>query len=114
MKIQTSKNLPAAAELIEILKQEFSDGYSYTLFGLGKHKTVLVGESTFIGAQISIGENEMTIQGAPPSLPAAYFVSFFAITEFAFFLFAWLGLSSGSKMRRLEKDLAVFLKNKFN
>ena len=114
MKISTSKNLPSAAELITILKQEFSERYSYKLFGLGKDKTILVGESTFIGAQISIGENEMTIQGATPSLPAAYFVSFLGITEFAFLLLAFLGLSSDSKMRTLEKNIAIFLKAKFN
>lgn len=113
MKISTSKNLPSAAELIAILKQEFSERYSFKLFGLGKEKTILVGESTFIGAQISIGENEMTIQGATPSLPAA-FISFLAITEFAFLLLAFLGLSSGSKMRTLEKKIAIFLKARYN
>lgn len=112
MKISTSKNLPSAAELITILKQEFSERYSYKLFGLGREKTILVGESTFIGAQISMGENEMTIQGAPPSLPAAYFVSFLGMTELAFLLLAFLG--SASKMKALEKDIAIFLKAKYN
>lgn len=112
MKISTSKNLPSATELIEILKQEFSGSHSYRLIGLGKDKTILVGASTFVGAQISIGENEITVQGVPPCLPAAYFVSFLAITEFAFFLIALM--STTSKLKLLEKDVAIFLKNRFH
>jgi hypothetical protein len=71
-----------------------------------------VSKSPSIGAQISIHENEITIQGTPPP-PVAYFVSFMVWTELAILLPFFIGLSTMSKLKELEKEIAVFLKNKY-
>jgi hypothetical protein len=113
MRISTLKKLPTSAELISVLKQELPQNYSYKLFGLGKEKTVLVTKSSSVGAQISIHDNEITIQGTPPP-PVAYFVSFLGWTEFAALLLFFVGWSTRSKLVELEKELAIFLKNKYN
>ena len=113
MRISTIKTLPSNAELISVLKQELPQNYYYKLFGLGKEKTILVTKSSSVGAQISIRENEITIQGTPPP-PVAYFISFLGWTEFAFLLLFFVGWSTTSKLKELEKELAVFLKNKYN
>lgn len=113
MRISTSKTLPSTKELIEILKQELPGPYSYKLFGLGREKTIMVTKSSSVGAQISIRENEITIQGTPPP-PVAYFVSFLGWTELAFLLLFFIGLSTPSKLKELEKEIAIFLKNKYN
>src|SRR5688500_19260249 len=113
MRISTLKKLPTSAELISVLKQELPQNYSYKLFGLGKEKTVLVTKSSSVGAQISIHDNEITIQGTPPP-PVAYFVSFLGWTEFAALLLFFVGWSTRSELVELEKELAIFLKNKYN
>jgi hypothetical protein len=113
MRISTLKTLPSSAELIGILKQELPGNYSYELYGLGKEKTILVTKSSSVGAQISLRGNEITIQGTPPP-PLAYFVSFLGWNEFAVLLLFFMGWSTRSKLAELEKELAIFLKNKYN
>lgn len=113
MRISTLKKLPSTVELIGILKQELPQNYSYKLFGLGKEKTIIVTKSSSVGAQISIRGNEITIQGTPPP-PVAYFVSFLGWTEFAALLLFFMGWSTRSKLIELEKELAIFLKNKYS
>jgi len=113
MRISTSKKLPSTAELIGILKQELHQNYSYKLFGLGSEKTIIVTKSSSVGAQISVRGNEIMIQGTPPP-PVAYFVSFLCWTEFAALLLFFMGWSTRSKLIELEKELAVFLNNKYN
>jgi hypothetical protein len=113
MRISTSKTLPPASELLEVLKQEFSSEYSYKLFGAGNDKTIIVGKSTFVGAQISARGNEIVIQPTPPSLPASSFFSVVAFTEFAFIL-AFFGWGLKAKWIKLEKEIATFLYQKYN
>ena len=60
MKILTAKIPPSTKELAEILKQEFSDHYSYKQLGLGEEKNIIVQKSTFVGVQISKSGNEIT------------------------------------------------------
>lgn len=70
-------------------------------------------KSSSVGAQISMRDNEITIQSTPPP-PVAYFVSFLGWTEFAFLLLFFVGWSTTSKLKELEKELAVFLNHKYN
>ena len=112
MRISTQQPPPNTASLISILKQELPSHYSCTLYGLGKDKSIIVSKSSSVGAQISIRDNEITIQGTPPP-PVAYFVSFLGWTEFAFLLLAFVGLSTKSKLEEFEKELAIFLKKKY-
>ena len=115
MLIPISKPAPSPKELAQILQKEFSTQYSYKLFGLGKAKSLLVGKSTMVGAQISIRENEMIIQGTPPSVLGGL-LSSVGITEVGFALIFLLGTPWGlsSQWKTLEKEIGLFLKQKFN
>lgn len=115
MNVQLATTPPATKELAAILKRELSDRYAYQLFGLGNSKSIIVRKSTFVGAQISISEKEITIQGMPPSIPA-YFLSFLGLTEFAFIPLIFLGQlwSLPSQWKMLEKEIGAFLKRKYN
>ncbi|WP_276371197.1 hypothetical protein [Chryseolinea sp. H1M3-3] len=112
MRISTKEIPPPTNDLIKILKQELPAAYSCELYGLGKNKSIIVSKSNSVGAQISIHENEITIQGAPPP-PFAYFMPFMVWTELAILLPFFVGVSTVSKLKELEKEIAVFLKNKY-
>jgi hypothetical protein len=115
MLIPISKPAPTPQELAHMLQGEFSPQYSYKLFGLGKAKSLLVGKSPMVGAQISIRPNEITIQGSSPSILGGL-LSFLGITEMGFALIFFLGTPWAlySQWRSLEKELGLFLKQKFN
>jgi len=115
MRIKLSKQLPATDELMNILKREFSNRYSFKMFGLGK-QSILVGKSSLIGAQVSIRQNEVSIDASPPSFFGSV-LQLIGITELAVFLLPFLfveGLSSPSKYRVLEKDIGTFLVHKYS
>jgi hypothetical protein len=109
MKVYASKPLPAAKELAEILNQEFSGRYSSRLYGLGSDKTIMVRESTFVGAQISIRENEITVQGVPSQI-----LTVISMTELAVVLIFFLGWVFNASWKKLEREIAVFLHHKYN
>jgi hypothetical protein len=108
MRIEIKRPLPSNEQLIDLLKQRFSDGYSYRLFGLGNKKTVLIKKSPFVGAQVSIRENEVTVLGTPPSMLTGNFL----------FLLSWigvdviLGLLFRSQLKSIEFEVTRFLKDK--
>ena len=85
MQIVTAKTLPSAADLVNILQKEFSPHYSYKLFGLGQ-KSILVGKSTLVGAQISLRANEITIQASYPSILGGILTTL-GLTELGVLLF---------------------------
>ena len=107
MKILTSKTPPSIKEMTEVLKQEFSDRYSYKLFSFGKEKSIIVGKTTFIGAQISRSGNEITIEGVWPSIPAIL-LSFFLQLSTGF------STESRSQWTKFEKEIGLFLTRKYN
>jgi hypothetical protein len=115
MLIPITKPAPSPQELAQILQGEFSPQYSYKLFGLGKAKSLLVGKSIMVGAQISIRNNEITIQGSPPSIFGGL-LSFLGITEIGLALIFFLGTPWAlyAQWKSLEKELGLFLKQKFN
>ncbi len=94
MKITTTKALPTPTELADILKKEFSAEYSYKLFGLGK-KSIIVGKSAFIGAQVSVSGNEISVQATPPSVFAGL-LSALSLTELALVFVPVFYLGGGS------------------
>ncbi len=108
MKITTLKTPPATAELAAVLQKEFSGKYSFRVFGIGKEKSIIVGKSAFVGAQISTSENEITIEGVQPSIAAVLF---------SFFLQLFAGLAAPftrKPWRNLEKELGLFLQHTYN
>lgn len=108
MKITTTKDTPSIKELLEILKQEFSDKYSYKLYGFGDEKSIIVQKSFFVGAQISKSKNEFTIDGIPPSALSSLISILLQQLANLFIMF------SPSKYKRLEKELSIFINQKFN
>jgi hypothetical protein len=109
MRIIPRKPLPDNLQLIELFKNEFSGNYSYELFGLNGQKTILIGKSAFVGAQISVKEKEITIQATPPSVLTGNFLFFFSMIG----VDTILGLLFRSQLRKIEMDVAGFLKSKF-
>ncbi len=109
MRIVTSQAPPALSELAEILKKELAGQYSYKLFGLGQ-KSLIVGRSRFIGAQITINGHEISIQAAPPSL----FIGMVLSLTYAFpILLVLLYLLDGFGPGDLEREIGIFLKQKY-
>ena len=109
MKIYASKPLPPADELVKILNKEFSPRYSSKLFGLGKEKTIMVKASTLVGTQISIRNNEITVQGTvSPIIPVI------AMTELVAIFVLFLGWFSREPWKKLEREVAVFLQQRYN
>jgi len=109
MKIVATIPLPDNGELLELLGNEFSTNYTYELFGLGGQKSILVGKSAFVGAQISMRENEITIQATPPSIVTGNFLFFFSLIG----VDTILGLLFRSQLRKVEMEVAGFLKSRF-
>ncbi len=107
MNIRTSKRLPSAKQLAQILKNEFSNQYEYEEFGLCEHKSLIVRRSFLVGVQISIDKNEVTIDAIPPSAMASFVSTIMSIFANLFIVFAML------PYRQLEKDVARFLKSKY-
>jgi len=107
MKIIVSKPPPPNNVLFEIFKKEFSDKYTYRLFGIGKKKSIIVQKSTFVGAQISKKGNEFIIDGVHPSVTASLIALLLQVLANLFLLF------QPSPYRELEKEIAVFLKQKY-
>jgi len=108
MKILASKQLPSTPELVEILQKEFNDRYACNLFGLGKDKTILVRQSTFVSAQITIRGNEITVQGMP-----SQFLAIISMTELAAVMILFLGWMLRAPWKGLEKEVAVFLHQRY-
>ena len=115
MRIRLSKKLPSVNELAEILKNKFSNRYSYKTFGLGD-KSILVGKSTLVGAELSINKNEVSIAWSPPSVFGGILVSL-GLTELAFYLFPFFfkeSISLKSSYRELEKEIGTFLLHQYD
>lgn len=114
MKIIKVKAPPTNADLIEVLNREFSGKYSFKLYGLG-NKSVMARKSALLGAQITVWENEIRVEGAPPSFGSGFLGSLMmtelAVVLFPLFMFAGATLS---KFKALEKEIAVFLRRIYN
>jgi hypothetical protein len=105
MTISTTKPIPSNLQLQDILKLDFSDGYTYKSFGLGDKNSILVGKSPFVGVQISKTDKEFMIQGAPPTLAGGILS----------FLLSMIGMGYfQSELKNLEKEVGSFLARKFN
>ncbi len=109
MKILASKELPSTKDLADILQKEFSNRYTCKLFGLGKDKTILVKQSAFVSTQITIRDNEITVQGMP-----SQFLAVISMTELAAVMILFLGWVLRAPWKQLEKEVAVFLHQRYH
>lgn len=106
MKVFTIAQNPSSEEIARTLGQDFSSEYSYSLFGPGKSKTVIVRRSEFVGAQISKSGNQITVHAQSPNLLLSFLDPL--LTGIGI-----LGLAFHSPLKKLESDLVIFLKNKY-
>lgn len=114
MRISISKTAPSTEAMVDALKREFDGNYSFELFGVGREKTIMARHSEFHGVQITTYQNEIDIQATPPSLASGYFLAFLEVTgigALVAMLFGYWGLRSS--YRKLEKEIAAFLKRKY-
>lgn len=110
MRVFKLKASPSTEELAGILKKEFSSFYSYNLFGLDRERSIMVEKSTFVGAQVSIKGNEITVHGIPPTATTTFLSALdFLVTGGLF-----MGLPFQSKREKFEKEVGSFLQQKFN
>jgi hypothetical protein len=114
MDIVTSKSLPSIPEVAEILKKEFSDHYSYELFL--EEKSIFVGKSTWVKAQIYIDKNLISVTATSESI-IGDIISGLCITELGVILvplFYNKGKQLLSERTEFEKEIGLFLKHKYN
>ncbi len=107
-------NAPSYADLLRFLENELPSGYTSKLFGLGD-KSIIVQKSTFLGVQLTVRENEISIIASAPSYVGGL-LSGLAMTELAVVILPifWLTGASPSGFRKLEKEVAILLKEKYN
>ncbi|HEV7380208.1 MAG TPA: hypothetical protein VGN64_10465 [Dyadobacter sp.] len=104
MKVITIGQDPSNEEIARTLRQEFSSDYSYSFFGLGDSKSVIVRKSELVGAQISKSGNQITVHAyAPGILIGLLDVLYSGI----------ISKASSSSLKKLESDLVIFLINKY-
>lgn len=108
MKIVASKALPSQQELVEILQKKFGDRYSCKLFGWGNHKTVMVRQSPFVSAQITLDNNEITVHGMSSPI-----LTIIGLTELAVVFLFFMGWLYRKPWANLEKEVAVFLHQQY-
>lgn len=97
-----------------MLKRALPPHYSCKTFGIGK-KSILVGKSTLVGAEISIDKNQVSISSSPPSVFASILLSL-AFAETIILLLPIIfgeGLPGPSKYLELEKEIGFLVRNMY-
>ena len=116
MIIELNRPAPPMKQLMQMLQSDLGNEYSYKWFGV-KQDSILIGKSFFYGAQISVHDNQISIQHSPPSVLAG-FISTLAMTELAVlmipFISYWCGIPSQSNINSFIKDIARVIKVKLN
>jgi hypothetical protein len=105
MKAFTIKQDPSTEEIAHALEHGFSSKYSYSFFGVGENRSVIVKKSELVGAQISTSRNRMTVHAMPPNL---------LLSSLDAVLTGLISAVSYSSLTKLEKDLTVFLRSKYS
>jgi len=104
MDILVSKMPHSTEQLLEILKQKFSNRYSCELFSIGNQKNIFISRSVFAAVRISSGGNKISIVGSTkPSLPAL--ISSLTLGIEIFYT---------SQRKKMVQELAKFLKEQYN
>lgn len=107
MKVFTIEQNPSSEQIAAILEKEFSSQYSYSLFGLGKNKSIVVRKSEFVGAEISVSGNQITVHAMSPNLLFSFLDPFLTGMNV-------IGSVFKNPLKKLESDLVSFLKSKYS
>ncbi|MCF0052398.1 hypothetical protein LXM25_20180 [Dyadobacter sp. LJ53] len=105
MRVFQVEQNPSSEEIARSLEQGFSSKYSYSFFGLGENKTVIVRKSEFVGAQISRSGNQITVHAQSPSVLLSFLDPLIGVNL--------MGSLFQSPLKKLEADLVAFLRNKY-
>lgn len=103
MIVQATRELPNLKDLLEELKNEFSDQYTIKIFGLGSQKSILVRKSAWVGVQITLHGNEIYLDGSFPNI----------VTSSLMTLLSQSTIAPVYKWVELEKKISDFLKRKY-
>lgn len=106
MKVFTLGQNPSTEEIERILEQKFNSKYTYSIFGVGKSKSVIVRKSDFVGAQISKSGNQLTVHAQSPNLLLSFLDPLIGINL--------MGAIFSSPLKKLEAELVTFLKNQYS
>lgn len=93
-----------------LLRQELPGEYRVKEFGLGK-KSIMIKQSTFIGAQITVRENEILVDECPPSF-AGTLLSSLLMVDFGGLIRFIFG-AVPSQFHKLEKEVASLIKKQY-
>lgn len=100
--IVQGKQLPNISNLIEDLKNRFSN-YSVYTFGSRSQQSIIVRKSAFVGAQLTVRECEIMVDACYPNIFVSSLMS--ALTASTIFPFnSWINF---------EKKITDFLKRKY-
>ncbi|MFT4738123.1 MAG: hypothetical protein ACJAZM_002786 [Cyclobacteriaceae bacterium] len=104
MIVHTTCELPRLNELIQVLKDKFSNAYSFKIFGFGSQKTILVKKSIMVGAQITLHGNEILVDGSFPNI----------VTSSVMTLLSYSTIAPFEQWFEVEKEIGSFLRNQYN
>ncbi len=114
MRIQLSKPLKSISELKESIASKFVGDYTIKTYGFDK-KSILVGKSSMIGAEITMYDQEVAISYSPPSFLGGLLLSL-GFSELVLFLLPWIvkeRLNPDASYRKLEKEIGQFLYQRY-
>jgi len=107
MIISTSIETPRPRELSQVLREEFSNRYSYKIFGFGSEKSIIVKKSTMVGVQITPRGDEIAVDHIVPSATGSFFALILGV----------VGLPNIPPLveswRSLERETGAFLRRKY-
>ncbi len=107
MIIRAFRITPKPLELVKVLREEFSNQYSYKIFGLGSNKSIIVQKSALVGVQVTQSGNEIRVDGTFPSVAASFLSAIISVAGI------WL-IPESSPWRNLEHEVASFLNGKYH
>ncbi|MEM9325776.1 MAG: hypothetical protein AAGA85_08975 [Bacteroidota bacterium] len=118
MKIQLSKAAPTAKDLLDRLKKRFSNQYAVEASGWSQER-IVIKESYLVGAEVSIREQEISIESARASKFERIATGLGYLTAFILFFIPFMVRESQTaqsrpKYKALELEIGNFLKQEFN
>jgi len=108
MIISIIQKAPSPQKLSDVLNEEFSSNYTYTLFGFPTDNSVIIRKSIFVGIQLTPRGNEIIVDRVLPSF----------VSSFIGYALAVIGIpaipSLNRAWRRLERETGTFLKERYS
>ena len=110
MEIQVSTT-PSAEQILEVLKQRFSDFYTCELFAIGKQKNIFISKSTFTAVRVSSAENRIRIVASSKPSILAVFSGILSVWGFTLEIFSVSRLRG--RRKEMVQEVGSFLKERY-